>query len=407
MAELFPFWEYWWFYLSFVGLVLLLLALDLGVFHRKAHAVSFRESAIWSAVWISLALLFNVGLYQYALWKFPLDPRLMSIPGFDPNAAAWQVALEFLTGYVVEKSLSVDNIFVFVMVFGYFAVPAKYQHRVLFYGILGALVFRAIFVVLGAALMRYHWVVIIFGVFLIFTGIKIFVAKEKPVEPEKNLLIRLLQRFIPITQEREGSHFFIRRQGRLWASPLLVCLVFLEATDIVFAVDSVPAIFALTNEPLLVFTSNIFAILGLRSLYFMLAGAVDKFHLLKYGLGVVLVFVGLKMVWLDSLFGGKFPIGISLGIIAAVITGSIIASLIFSKTEKDEREISMPPGEPSKPPTPKKDVEVAKNGFKGKLLARYSKTSKQELQSFLFKVLGLYLGLLGLALLVSLVLMFF
>lgn len=331
MIELFPFSEYWWFYLTFVGLVLLLLALDLGVFHRKAHAVRFREAATWSVVWIALALLFSVLLYQYALWKFPQDPRLMAVPGFDPSTTAWLVSLEFLTGYVVEKSLSVDNIFIFVMVFGYFAIPAKYQHRVLFYGILGALVFRAIFVALGSALMQYHWVVLFFGVFLIFTGIKIFFARDKEVEPEKNLLIRLLRRFIPITHELQGPHFITRRHGKLCATPLLVALVFLETTDIVFAVDSVPAIFALTNEPLVVFTSNIFAILGLRAMYFMLAGAVDKFHLIRYGLGIVLIFVGLKMAWLNDLFGGKFPIGVSLGIIASVIAASIILSLISPK----------------------------------------------------------------------------
>jgi tellurite resistance protein TerC len=331
MIQLFPLSEYWWFYLAFVGLVLLLLALDLGVLHRKAHRVGFREAATWSLVWISLALLFCFLLYQYALWKFPQDPRLMAVPGFDPEAAAWLVSLEFLTGYVVEKSLSVDNIFIFVMVFSYFAIPAKYQHRVLFYGILGALVFRAIFVALGSALMQYHWVVLFFGAFLIFTGIKIFFAKEKEVEPEKNLLIRLLRRLVPVTHELQGRQFFARRDGRLYATPLLVALVFLEATDIVFAVDSVPAIFALTNEPLVVFTSNIFAILGLRALYFMLAGAVDKFHLIKYGLGIVLIFVGLKMVWLNELFGGKFPIGISLGIIAVVIGASVVLSLAFPK----------------------------------------------------------------------------
>jgi tellurite resistance protein TerC len=378
MADLFPFSEYWWFYLAFVGLVLLLLSLDLGVFHRKAHAVSFRESAIWSVVWIALALLFNLGLYQYSLWKFPQDPRLMAIPGFDPNAAAWRVALEYLTGYVVEKSLSVDNIFVFVMVFSYFNIPAKYQHRVLFYGILGALGFRAIFVTLGAALMRYHWVVLIFGVFLIVTGVKIFVAKDKEVEPEKNLLLRLLHRFIPVTRELEGSRFFVTRNDRLFATPLLVCLVFLEATDIIFAVDSVPAIFALTNEPLLVFTSNIFAILGLRSLYFMLAGAVDKFHLLKYGLGVVLVFVGLKMVWLDGLFDGKFPIGISLGIIAAVIGGSIVLSLLFPKDDEEHA------------PQP------------NKIRVWISRAKPRTVQGFLWKALGLYLLLVGLALIVAL-----
>jgi tellurite resistance protein TerC len=347
VVELFPFSEYWWFYLAFIGLVLLLLALDLGVFHRKAHAVSFREAATWSAIWIALALLFDFLLYHYALWKFPQDPRLMAVPGFVPQDAAWRVSLEFLAGYVVEKSLSVDNIFVFVIVFGYFAIPAKYQHRVLFYGILGALIFRAIFVALGSALMQYHLVVVLFGLFLIFTGFKIFVAKEKEVEPEKNLLIRVLRRLLPVTRELHGQQFFARLDGRLNATPLLVGLVFLEATDIVFAVDSVPAIFALTNEPLIVFTSNIFAILGLRALYFMLAGAIEKFHLLKYGLGVVLVFVGLKMVWLDGLFGGKFPIGISLGIIAVVIAASVVFSLIFPKAHAESAPESNPSSAPS------------------------------------------------------------
>lgn len=331
MDVLFPFSEYWWFYLSFVGLVLVFLALDLGVFHRKAHAVGFREAATWTVVWISLALLFNLLLYQYALWKFPQDARLMAIPGFDPNAAAWRVSLEYFTGYLIEKALSVDNIFVFVMVFSYFGIAPKYQHRVLFYGILGALIFRAIFVALGAALMQYHWVVLFFGGFLIFTGLKICFAKHQSVDPEKNLLIRLLRRVLPVTNNVQGSHFFTRLDGRLYATPLLVGLIFLEATDIVFAVDSVPAIFAITNEPLVVFTSNIFAILGLRALYFMLAGAVDKFHLLQYGLGVVLVFVGLKMVWLNDLFGGKFPITISLGLICFVIAMSIVLSLLFPK----------------------------------------------------------------------------
>src|SRR3712207_9202924 len=191
MVSLFPFADYWWFYLCFSGFVLFLLALDLGVFHRQAHEVSFREAAVWSVVWVTLALLFNFLLYQYALWKFPQDPRLLATPGFDPAGAAWRVSLEFLTGYIVEKSLSVDNIFVFVLVFGYFSIPAKYQHRVLFYGIVGALVFRAIFIALGSALMQYHWVVILFGAFLIFTGVKMMFAPEKGVEPDRNLLIRL------------------------------------------------------------------------------------------------------------------------------------------------------------------------------------------------------------------------
>jgi tellurite resistance protein TerC len=341
MVELFPFSEYWWFYIGFVGLVLLLLALDLGVFHRKAHTVSFREAAIWTAVWITLALLFNLLLYQYALWKFPHDTRLMAVPGFDPQAAAWRVSLEYLTGYLIEKALSVDNIFVFVMVFRYFAIPAKYQHRVLFYGILGALVFRAIFVALGAALMKYHWVVLAFGVFLIFTGFKIFFAKQNAVDPEKNLLLRLLRRVLPVTHELRGPDFFTRVHDRLYATPLLVGLVFLEGTDIVFAVDSVPAIFAITSEPLIVFTSNIFAVLGLRALYFMLAGAVDKFHLLQYGLGVVLIFVGLKMVWLNDLYGGKFPITVSLGVIALVLAMSVALSLLFPRREAEKSKDSL------------------------------------------------------------------
>ena len=334
MVELFPFAQYWWAYLGFTAFVFFLLALDLGVFHREAHEVSFREAATWSFVWIALALGFNYLLFQYALWSFPQDPRLTAIPGFDASAAAWRVSLEFLTGYIVEKSLSVDNIFVFVMVFGYFAIPAKYQHRVLFYGIVGALFFRAIFIALGSALMQYHWIVFVFGAFLVFTGIKMMLAPEKGVDPDKNLLIRLFRRFVPVTNELHGDRFFVRSLGRLSATPLFVALLFLEATDIIFAVDSVPAIFALTNEPFIVFTSNIFAILGLRSLYFMLAGAIDKFYMLKYGLAVVLIFVGLKMVWLNDLFGGKFPISLSLGIITAVIAISVVVSLLFPKDDR-------------------------------------------------------------------------
>ncbi len=340
MAELFPFADYWWFYLGFTGFVLLLLALDLGVFHRKAHEVSFKEAATWSVVWVTLALVFNFLLYQYALWKFPQDARLAAVPGFDPGAAAWRVALEFLTGYVVEKSLSVDNVFVFVLVFGYFAIPAKYQHRVLFYGIIGALAFRAVFIALGSALMQYHWVVVLFGAFLILTGVKMMFAPEKGVEPEKNLLVRAFRRLVPVTPLLHGQRFFVRERGLLHATPLFVALLFLEATDIIFAVDSVPAIFALTAEPLVVFTSNIFAILGLRAMYFMLAGAMDKFYMLKYGLAVVLVFVGLKMVWLNSLFGGKFPISLSLGVIGGVIAASVALSLLFPKAHEEPKEIA-------------------------------------------------------------------
>ncbi len=288
MAEptLFPFADYWWLYGVFAAFVGVLLFLDLGVFHRREHAVTFREAGMWTAVWVVLAMAFDVGLYLYLRHRLPHDPRFLALEGFDPLATARTAALEFLAGYVVEYSLSVDNIFVFVVVLSYFAVPAHLQHRVLFFGILGALVFRAIFIALGAALLRYHWVTWLFGGFLIVTGVRLLV---------------------------------------------------LEMTDIVFAVDSVPAIFALTDEPFIVFSSNIFAILGLRSLYFLLKGAVDKFHLLKYGLGVVLVFVGLKMVWLNRAFGGHFPILPSLAIIVGVIAASIILSLLFPKAPEEGR----------------------------------------------------------------------
>jgi tellurite resistance protein TerC len=284
---------------------------------------------LWCAVWVTLALLFNAGLYVYSTWQFAADPRLAAIPGFDPDAAATQVALEFLSGYLVEYSLSVDNIFVFVLVLSYFGVPARHQHRVLFYGILGALVFRAIFIALGSVLMQFHWVVWLFGAFLIFTGVKMAFASEHAVEPERNVMIRMLRRVLPVTGAFHGHRFVIRRDGRLWATPLLVALLCLEASDIVFAIDSVPAIFALTREPFIVFTSNVFAILGLRSMYFMLGGAIERFHLLRYGLAVVLVFVGLKMLWLDAWFGGKFPITASLAIIGSVLAGSIIVSLLY------------------------------------------------------------------------------
>lgn len=314
---LFPMSEYWWFYLGFVAFVLAMLALDLGVFHKHDHKVGFREATIWSIAWMTLALCFNAGLYYYTLAKFP-DPMI-----------AKQVGLEFLTGYVIEKALSVDNIFVFVIVFSFFSIPPKYQHRVLFFGIIGALVFRAIFIALGSVLMQYKAVVILFGVFLLLTGIKMMFQPEKEMDPSKNWVIRWLKKLIPISPNLHGHDFFTVENGKRVATPLFVSLIFLEFTDIIFAVDSVPAIFAITNEPLIVFSSNIFAILGLRSLYFLLAGVVDKFHLLKYGLAAVLIFVGLKMVWLNEAFDGHFPIGWSLALIALFIGGSIVASLLI------------------------------------------------------------------------------
>lgn len=328
MPLLFPFAEYWWFYLAFTAFILFLLALDLGVFHREAHEVKFKEALSWCVVWVALALLFNVALYYYMLWKLPLDPRLNTLPGFDAQAEAWRVALEYLTGFIVEKSLAIDNVFVFVVVFTYFAIPPKYQHRVLFYGILGALVFRVIFIALGSVLLAYEPVVWFFGALLIATGIKIFFAPSKAIEPEKNPIIKLVRKFLPVTTEHHGQSFFVRQDGRLFATPLFMCLVFLELSDIIFAVDSVPAIFAITKEPFIVFTSNVFAILGLRAMYFLLADVMHRFYYLKYALGVILVFVGLKMVWLNHAFGGKFPISWSLSFIGVVLGTAILLSWV-------------------------------------------------------------------------------
>jgi tellurite resistance protein TerC len=329
---LFPFEQYWPFYIFFVLFVLFILALDLGVFHKNAHVVSFKESAIWTAVWISLALIFNLLFYKYSQWVFAADSRLLAIPGFDPNESAKQVALEFLTGFVVEKSLAIDNIFIFAVVFSYFGIPRIYQHRVLFWGIFGALIFRALFVALGSVLMQYHSVVLFFGVLLLFTGAKMFFAGTENPNLEDNFIVRQLKRVFKIHPKIEGQSFFIMKDGVRYVTPLFLALVFMELTDIVFAVDSVPAIFALTKEPLIVFTSNIFAILGLRSMYFMLSGVMDKFIYIKYGLAAVLIFVGLKMVYLNGAFGGKFPITWSLGIIAFLIGSSVVASLIKSKS---------------------------------------------------------------------------
>jgi tellurite resistance protein TerC len=242
--------------------------------------------------------------------------------------AGERLALEFLTGYLVEKSLAVDNIFVFVLVFTYFGIPLQYQHRVLFYGIIGALVFRAIFIALGSVLMQYTAVVLVFGAFLILTGLKMLRAPEQKVDPERNALIRLFRRWVPVTPDFHGPRFLVRLNGRWHATPLLVALLFLEMSDVIFAVDSVPAIFAISREPFIVFTSNVFAILGLRAMYFLLAGAIERFHLLKYALALILIFVGVKMVWLNDAFGGKFPIEWSLGIIALLLTSAVFASLV-------------------------------------------------------------------------------
>ena len=297
------------------------LALDLGVFHRKAHVIEFREASVWTAVWAGLALLFCLGLYKYAVWKFGAT-------------TGKQVGLDFFTGYVVEWSLSLDNLFVFVLVFRYFGISALLQHRVLFFGILGALIFRGAFIALGAALLHYGWVAIFFGAFLILTGVQMTFSGERKIQPQRSLIIRGLQKALPVSVDSEGSEFLCRRNGKLWVTPLLLALAFIEATDVLFAIDSVPAIFAITREPLVVYTSNVFAILGLRAMYFLLAGALASFHLLRYGLALILIFVGLKMSWLNAAWQGHFPTTISLGVILVILAVSIGLSLVFPSSRK-------------------------------------------------------------------------
>lgn len=321
----FPFSEFWWFYALFTLFVLAMLALDLGVFHRKAHEVSVKEATAWTVTWIALAALFNGLFYWYCLRQFG-----QSAGGVE---RAQQLALEFLTGFVVEKSLAIDNIFVFAIVFTYFGIERIYQHRILFYGIIGALLFRALFIAVGAQLMAYHSVVIFFGILLIFTGLKMLFSSSQVMDPERIWIMKLLRRIFRIDPKAKGDKFFVMKEGKRYITPLFLALVFIELTDILFAVDSVPAIFALTKEPLIVFTSNIFAILGLRSMYFMLSGVLAKFHYIKYGLAAVLVFVGLKMAWLNQMFDGKFPVTWSLGIILCLVLSSVGYSLLKSKKE--------------------------------------------------------------------------
>jgi tellurite resistance protein TerC len=289
----------------FIALILGMLALDLGVVHRKEHRVGLREAVFWSVVWTLIALAFNAWIYL----------RFGAQPG-----------LEFLTGYVIERSLSFDNIFVFIVIFNYFAVPAEHQHRVLFWGIVGALFSRGLFIGMGTALLtRFEWLILVFGAFLVYTGIKILREKEADVHPEKNPVLRLFQRFVPLTSRYHGKHFYVREGGRLLATPLMLVLVVVEATDVVFAVDSIPAVFGVTRDPFIVFTSNIFAILGLRALYFLLAGLMHKFHYLSYGLGLVLIFVGAKMLldrWIE------IPVELSLGIVLALLAVSMLVSLL-------------------------------------------------------------------------------
>lgn len=297
-----------WPWIIFNAAVLGMLALDLGVFHRKAHEVKMKEALAWSAVWIALGLAFNAWIYY---------------------SRGAEAGLQFLTGYVIEKSLSVDNVFVFALIFAYFRVPALYQHRVLFWGIVGALVMRAIFIAAGVTLIqKFHWMVYVFGALLVLTGIKLWISKDKEIHPERNPVLRLFRRMMPVTKDYEGQHFFVKREGRWWATPLFVALLIVETTDVIFAVDSIPAILAITQDGYIVYTSNVFALLGLRALYFALAGIMQMFHYLHYGLSLILVFVGGKMLATDYF---KVPIGWSLGFIALTLAISVALSIARPK----------------------------------------------------------------------------
>ncbi len=298
------------FWILFNAFVLLMLALDLGVFHRKIHEVSVKEALTWTFIWVFLALIFNVIIFY---WR------------------GRQQALEFFTGYLVEKALSIDNIFVFIMIFTYFQIPSKYQHKVLFWGILGALLMRVIFIFAGVALIeKFHFTIYVFGALLIYTGYKMFYHNNAKIEPDKNPLIKFFKKFMPVTPLLQEDNFFVKLDGKRYATPLFLVLILIETTDLIFAVDSIPAILAITQDQFIVYTSNVFAILGLRSLYFALAGVVHRFWLLSFGLAVVLVFVGIKMLLIDLY---KIPIELSLIFIATIIAGSIFLSLKIKRTK--------------------------------------------------------------------------
>ncbi len=299
-------------------LIPVMLGLDLGVFHRKDHAIKIKEALLWSAIWISLALLFNLGVYLLT---------------------DHEKALNFLTAYLVEESLSVDNLFVFLLIFSYFCVPAAYQHRVLFWGIMGAIVMRGIFIVTGLALLEnLHWIIYIFGAFLIYTAGRLAFRREEEIKPERNPILRLFRRFVPLTKRYHGNRFLIKSRGHLLATPLLMVLVVIETTDIVFAVDSVPAVLSITNDAFIVYTSNIFAVMGLRSLFFALSGVIQRFYYLNYGLAAILAFLGLKMIVPDIINSIKpdlhfeVPVEASLGVVVGILVISALASIVRGKT---------------------------------------------------------------------------
>lgn len=302
-----------WLWVGFNAFVVAMLALDLGLFHRKSKEIKVREALMWTGVWMSLALIFAFGVYTFR---------------------GEEKSMEFLAGYLIEQLLSVDNIFVFILIFSFFQVPPKYQHRVLFWGIIGALTMRVIFIFAGVALIQnFHWIIYLFGALLIYTGVKMVIREESPKDPQQSWFMRTLRRFIPVTNEFHGEKFFIKQNGKRYATPLFMVLLMIEASDLVFAVDSIPAILAVSQDPFIVYTSNVFAIMGLRSLYFALSGIAQYFHYLKYGLSAVLVFVGFKMVMADFY---KVPIEISLLIIVSILAISILASILYPPKQVEQ-----------------------------------------------------------------------
>jgi len=308
-------------WVGFSLFILTMLALDLGLFNRKAHTIRYREAWLWSAVWVTLAMIFAGIVFHYQ---------------------GSQRGFEFLTGYIIELSLSVDNLFVFLLIFSYFKVPAKFQHRVLFWGVMGALFMRLTMIFVGAALInKFHWIIYIFGGFLVYTGVKMFKDEEIDIQPEQNPLVRLVARFLPITRHYEEEKFFTKSNGKRTGTLLLLVLMVVEVTDLVFAVDSIPAIFAITRDTFIVYTSNVFAILGLRSMYFLLAGVVEKFRYLRVGLAIVLTFIGIKM--LLGAVGVIISIKISLGVVALVLVGSVVASLLMAPASDTTIQVDLPP----------------------------------------------------------------
>lgn len=311
-----------WLWIGFSLFIVCMLGLDLGLFNRKAHTIRYREAWIWSLVWLTLALLFGALVFRYQ---------------------GSQRGFEFLTGYLIELSLSVDNLFVFLLIFSYFKVPSQYQHRVLFWGVLGALFMRLTMIFVGASLLnRFHWIIYIFGAFLVYTGLKMFGEQETDIQPDQNPVVRIVTRILPITRTYEDKKFFTINKGRRTGTLLLLVLIVVEVTDLVFAVDSIPAIFAITTDTFIVYTSNVFAILGLRSMYFLLAGVVEKFQYLRTGLAIVLTFIGIKM--LVGAVGILISIQFSLGFVAAVLLGSVVLSLIFPKKDDPTIKVDLPPG---------------------------------------------------------------